>query len=81
MVQYRLPLQVAAVESDCRPTIMGGRLVTIAVGRMRYPNGLEHVEEKREEIVLQSRAAMVWCGVVVWLLGDGWIIESPSVDD
>lgn len=59
MVQYRLPLHEEAVERDCSPTMMGGRLVTTVVGRTRYPNGLEHDEVKRDDILEQSRAAMV----------------------
>ena len=59
MVQYRLPLHEEAVEMDCSPTMMGGRLVRMVVGSTRYPNGLEHDEVKRDDILLQSRAAMV----------------------
>lgn len=61
-MQYKLPLQDEAVERDCKPTMMGGRLVRTVAGRTRHPNGLEHVEdgeEKSEDILLQSRAAMV----------------------
>lgn len=59
IVQYRLPLHDEAVDSDCRPTMMGGRLVMTVVGRTRYPNGLEHEEdEKIEANLLHSRAAM-----------------------
>ena len=61
-MQNKLPLQDEAVERDCRPTTMGGRLVRTAAGRTRYPNGLEHVDDEEEhvdDILLHSRAAMV----------------------
>ena len=59
-MQYRLPLQAAAVDRDCRPMIMGGRLVTTVAGRTRYPKGLEQEDENRAEILLQSRAAILF---------------------
>ena len=61
-MQNKLPLQDEAVERDCMPTTMGGRLVTTVAGRTRYPNGLEHVDDEDEhvdDILLHSRAAMV----------------------
>ena len=61
IVQNKLPLQDEAVERDCMPTTMGGRLVRTAAGRTRYPNGLEHVDDDEhvDDILLHSRAAMV----------------------
>ena len=59
ILQYRLPLHDDVVEErDCKPTIMGGRLVMMVVGRRRYPNGLEHLAE-HDDILLHKRAAIV----------------------